>query len=179
MSQKLRNILVTWGKIRQLWVLLLRPWNCLITLDCVMPTSANILQVLLARFTALASSTLSESTALGLLDLAWSSRHLQSERNFLKHLVTVHWSTALSLLTQQIFSIASAVLWLCSNSLSITSRIRRFCTFICVAFKSYTVWINVQRVSAPTTLIKLTPTSTYHGLNRFGHEIYILQTSSY
>ena len=45
----------------------------------------------------------SESTVLGLSDLVWSSRLLQSERNFFNHLATVLWSTTPSPFVQLIF----------------------------------------------------------------------------
>ena len=79
----------------------------------------------------------SESTLLGLLDLTWSTRILQPEQNILNHLVTVTWSTAPSPFAQQMFWVASAVLW---PTLNINYQIWRSYTFIFAAFISHTEW---------------------------------------
>ena len=49
------------------------------------------------------SGTVTGSTVLCLPDLVWLLRFLQSDRNFLNHLVTVLWSNVPSFCAQQIF----------------------------------------------------------------------------
>ena len=51
-----------------------------------MPSSPDNLRMLLVRFASKDLSTASESTVLGHLNFAWSSRFLQTERNFLNYL---------------------------------------------------------------------------------------------
>ena len=90
----------------QLWILLLRSWRLQTTLDCMIWNSY------LTKFVSMTWSTVLESMFLSLLDYAWSLRFLQLKRNFLNHLVTVLWSTAPSTFAQQIFLVASAVLYI-------------------------------------------------------------------
>ena len=52
-----------------------------------------------------------ESIFLGLPDLARLSTFLQPKWNFLNHLLTLLWSSTASSFTQQMFLIASTVLW--------------------------------------------------------------------
>ena len=87
----------------------------------------------------------------GWSNLAWSSRFLESERNFFKHLLTLLLSTAPLLLAQQMYLIVSTALWSSSNSSSTSSRIKQSYNFICTAFKSHIEWSNSQRVCALTT----------------------------
>ena len=67
--------------------------------------------VLLAGFVFVAWSTASVSTILGLPDLAWLLRFLQSEQNFLKPLNTVLWSKATSHFARLMFLFAFVALW--------------------------------------------------------------------
>ena len=62
MIQKFRNVLVTWGKIQQLWMLLK-------VTDNEMPSSLNTFLVLLAWFASMSWRTASESRALGYLTI--------------------------------------------------------------------------------------------------------------
>ena len=71
----------TWGRIRQIRKILLWSWKGRTSLDCEMSSSPNILWEILDRFACKALSTISESNILGLLNLAWSSRFFQPERN--------------------------------------------------------------------------------------------------
>ena len=90
-----------------------RRWQT--TLDCEMPSSPDTLRVPLAWFASTAWGVASTFTLLGPSDLAWSSTFLQHERNFSNHQVTILWSVESSPFTRQIFLIAYAALWLCSN----------------------------------------------------------------
>ena len=76
----------------------------------------DILWVLLITFAFMAWSTALESTLLDQPNFAWLLRFLQSEQNFFNHLVTVWWSTAPLPFMQQMFLLASVVLWPNSNS---------------------------------------------------------------
>ena len=69
-SKTFKDILVMWGTIQEFWLLLLRSWRGLITLDCKMLRSLDILQVLLSRFACVAWSTTSEFMVLSLPDLS-------------------------------------------------------------------------------------------------------------
>ena len=66
-------------------MLLLKPRMWQITVGYA--SSPDIHRVLPAVFASMAQSTASESTAIGLPELAWSSRILQPERNFFNHLL--------------------------------------------------------------------------------------------
>ena len=103
-----------------------------------------------------------EITVLGLLDLSWSLRFLQTEQNFLNHLVTVLWSTVFTVCTTNIF---------CYFWTRKVTELDLCGTFICVAFKSHKKWSN-----APSTTVLLTIVNTFHSLNCFGHMIYMQQT---
>ena len=74
------------------------------------------------------------------------------------------------------FVAALAVIWLSSNSRSISSLIRLCCKFICMAFKSHTERSHVPYVS---TLILPITVGTFHSLNCFGDVIYMPQTHTY
>ena len=116
LSQKFCNILVTWDTIWQLLMLWPRLWRWWTTLNCEIHSSSDTLQVLLTKFFFMVLSTALESTVLALPDLAWSSRFLQPEQNFLNHPFTVLWSTAPWPFMQQIFLIAFVALWLSLNA---------------------------------------------------------------
>ena len=90
----------------------------------------------MAGFAFIACTTTSESTVLGLADLAWSLRFLPSQWNFFNDLITVLWTNAPSPFGQQIFLVVSATLWPNSNSYSISPRIKQRCTLIFTASKS-------------------------------------------
>ena len=62
---------------------------------------------------------------------------------------------------------------------NISFQIWLWWTFICAGFNSHTVWRNEQRVSVLITTILLTTKGIFDGLNCFGHEIYVVQTSMY
>ena len=123
-----------------------------------MPSSPDTLPVLLSGFASIAWGTLSESTLLGLPNLAWSSRFFRSEQN-------------------------SWTIWLQSYD---QLRLHEKCFFFrllrcydpiwtrkaCADFKSHTEWSNVQRNSAPTTTILPTLVVSFHSFNYFGHMIY-------
>ena len=153
-------------------MLLQRSWRWLTTLACEMLSSPDTLQVLLNGFTSMVWSMASKFTVLGQHDLAWLSRFLQLEQNFLNHLVTVLQSTAPSPFEQQMFLVASTVLWPSLNLLSISSRIRLHCTFICAAFKSHMEWSNAH-VCIPTTMILPTIAGGLYCLNCFSHVMYM------
>ena len=105
-------------------------------------------RIILSWFASKTWNTASESIVLGLFNLVWWSRLLQPMKNFLNHLVTVLWSTATSSFTQQMFLVASAILWLYLNLSSISSQIRLHSTFICTAFKSH---VQVEAVHNMST----------------------------
>ena len=98
-------------------------------------------------------------------------------QNFLNHLVIVVCWTALSPFAQQLFLVTSTASWPSLNLLSISSLISLHYIFICVAFKSHMEWNNAQPVSTLTTMIVITTSSTYHGLNCFSHVIYAPQST--
>ena len=106
-SPKFYNIFVTWGTIHSHGVLFLGSWRWQITVGLEISSTPHTFRVLFTVFASMAWSTTSESTILGLLDIACSSRSLQPERNFFNHLVIVLWSIASSSFPQQIFLIAS------------------------------------------------------------------------
>ena len=170
LSQNFCYILLTWGTIRWLRRLLSSSWRWPITLDYEMPNSPDTLRILLAGFTSMAWSTISESTVW---DLSWSSKFRQPAQNSFNYLVTVLGSTASSAFSSQMFLIAFVALRLSSNLQSISSPIRLHCTFICVAFKSHTKWSNARRVSTPANTILPTIGGSSHCLNYFGHVIYV------
>ena len=92
---------------------LLRLWRWQRTLNCEMRCSPDTLQVLLTR---LAWIIALEYMVLHPPDLAFLLRFLQPKQNFLNPQVAVLWSTAFSPYVQEIFLVASAVLWSSSNS---------------------------------------------------------------
>ena len=104
---------------------------------------------------------------------------LQPEQNFFCYLLSVLWLTAFLPFAQQMFLVASVVLWSSLNSLSIWSQIRLCYIFICMAFKKHIEWSNAYHVSALTTTKLSTTAGAFHNLNYFGHIIYMLQTSTY
>ena len=142
-----------------------RSWTWWTLLEWEMTRSPDTLHVLLAGFVPMAWNTASAFTVLGLTDLAWSLKSVQLVWNFFNYLFTLFWSTVLSTSTQQIFSVASATLWLSLKSQSISSRIRLHWLFIYVAFKSHTEWSYAERVSAPATMMLLTTVGTTHCSN--------------
>ena len=71
-----------------------RSWRWQLTLDCEIPSSSDTLKVLVIGFTSMAWCTASESLDLDIPNVAWSSKFLQPEQNFLNNLVTVLWLTA-------------------------------------------------------------------------------------
>ena len=75
------------------------------------------------------------------------------KQNFFYHLFTVRWSTVPSPFAQQIFLIASTVLWPSLNSWSSSFWIRWYFMLICATFKSHMEWTNEQCVRTPTTTI--------------------------
>ena len=114
--------------------------------------------------------------SLSLPELAWSSRFLQPNWNFLNHLLTVWWSTGPSPLAQQIFLVVSTMLKCSSNSSSICSLIRHCFTFNCVAIKSPGV---KQCTTCQCTNYHSTTKHSRYSLNFFCHVIYLLQASTY
>ena len=71
----------------------------------------DTLKMLLTGFASMARYIAMESTLLGLPDLAWLLSFLQLKQNFLNHHILVLWSTAFLPFAQQMFLIASTVLW--------------------------------------------------------------------
>ena len=145
MSQKFCNILVTWGTIWQLQ--LLRLWRGQIALDFEILCLPDTLQVQLTVFVSMVWSMTSESTLLGLPDLAWLLRFLQAEQNFLNHLVTEQ-------LINWLFPWSYCPLWIHKALVSNLEDVHLY------SFQNtYT-----QCVSAPTTTILPTPVSAFHSL---------------
>ena len=128
-----------------------------------------------ARF---AWSIASQSTVLSLPDLAWLSKFLQLQWNFLNHLVTILRSTAPSLFAQQIILVASTALWLSLNLqkqkfLNYTTLNVHLCGLqIMQRVKQYTMYLH-------TTMILSTTVGTSHSLNCFGRVIYMPQSITY
>ena len=79
-----------------------------------------------------------QNPVLGLPDLAWLSRFFQPEWNFLNHLVTVIKCTFI-FHTTNTFSCFCGIMAE-SNTQSMNSKIRLFCTLIWVTFKSFMEW---------------------------------------
>ena len=145
------------------------------TLDNDMPSSPDDLRVLLVGFV----SCLAYGLRLHGFMSTWSYliiKGLATRTKFLEssgyHIVI---SSAITFRNTNIFS--SEVMWPRSNSQSSVHEFHY--TFIYLAFKSHTEWINAQRVSAPTTTLLPTTTGTYYRLNCFSHVIYAAQTSTY
>ena len=99
-SQKFRNILVTWCPTQQVWMHLLRLWKWPTTLDGEMPSSPDNLRVQLVRFVSMVWGMASKPMIFGAPDFVWL---LQTEQNFFNHLVTVLWSTLHLYFTKQLF----------------------------------------------------------------------------
>ena len=86
--QKCCIVLVTWDTDQQLQMHLRRSWKWPTIEECEMPdTIPETLQLRLTRFASMTWSSAAESMVLVLSDFVWSLRVLQSERNFLNHLV--------------------------------------------------------------------------------------------
>ena len=103
---------------------------------------------------------LAQNLVFGLSDLAWLSRFLQSEWNFLNHLVTILWSPV-HFHTTNGFG--------CFCSIMAQFELVKF-SYIVQSF----VWLlnhscNAQPVSAPATTILLITACAYHILNCFSH----------
>ena len=103
-----------------------------------------------------------ESMLSGLPDLAWLSRFLQPDQKFLQpsgYCIVINYT--FTFYTANVFGYFLS-LWPSSNLKNITSKIRLYCIFICVAFKSHTEWSNAQCVSIPITIILPTLAVTFH-----------------
>ena len=79
----------TRGSIQWLRMVMLSSWRRWTTVVYEMPSSPDTLWVLFTGFKSMSWSTTSESTFLVLTDIAWSSKFLQPEWNFLNYLITV------------------------------------------------------------------------------------------
>ena len=110
-----------------------------------------------------------KSILFELPNLVGLSRFFQHKQNFLNHLITLLWTTTSSSFAQQMFLVASTVLWPSSNSKSISSWIRRHCMLTCATLKSHTEWSNGQCFCIPTTTILSTTAGIYNGLNCFSN----------
>ena len=153
-----------WSIIWQLQMLLTRFLRWQTTLDCEM---ASLPDTLIAEFVSLDWSMVSESTALGLPDLAWSLSVLQPVIN-----------CTFTFFITNVFGYFSGIMahfW----TRKVCFHIRLHWMFIYVTFKSYMEWSNTHHASTPITTILSTTVSTYHGLNYFGHMVYAPQTSTY
>ena len=95
--------------------------------------------LILSEYDSMASSTALECLFLDLYDLFWLLRLLQPEQNFLNHLVTLQWLTASSPFAQQMFLVASLVLWPSLNLLSISSQTRLLYTHLYIFKITHTV----------------------------------------
>ena len=126
--------------------------------------------LLLAGFTSMAWGTVSKYTILGLPGLAWLLRFLQPKRSFLNNLVTVLWRTVSLLFVPQMF-----LLLKCYSFIKHSSWIRLLYVDLC----SFHIAQNEQCISTTTTMILSTTACTCHGLNCFGHVIYVLTSSVY
>ena len=91
-SKEFCYILMTWGTIWQLKMLLLRLWRWWMTLVWDILSSLNTFWI----SACMTWNMVLKSTFLGLPDLAWSSRFLQPEQNFLNYMVTILWLTLTS-----------------------------------------------------------------------------------
>ena len=144
-------------------------WRWRTKLDSVMPSSSDTLRELVTGFAEVMEVT--NHTGLWDAELAWyspSATHLKyqffSWPCWITEILVIWWKfleqSAYSIVINCIFTFLTTGLCPSSNSLSICSRVRRRCTFICAAFKSHTKWRNAQRVSTPTTIIPPTTADT-------------------
>ena len=118
-------------------------------------------RVLLVEVTSITRGTASEFTLLGLIYFAWSTRFLKPAFIFVAQLMLL---------------IDFATWWPSLNSEIISSRIRQWCTFIYVAFKSHMKRSEAERVGGPSSTILPTIVGT---LNFFGYMTFALQIRSY
>lgn len=130
--------------MQQLQMVLLRSWRWRTKLDYEEP---NLPQSAGGRICLYVWRTASGSTVFGLPDLGWSSRFLQSDQNFLNHLVVccdqLHFY-----FSHYMFRVASAVLRPSSNSHSKSFQIKPCCIFIIFCYfthrtKHFTTFYNI------------------------------------
>ena len=134
-----------------------------------MSSSPDILQELITRFASMAWSTASESTVLRFI---WSCQIIEVLANREKYFEVSGDCTvipcAFTFCTVNDFGLFSSFM---VQFEIIKHNISIYTPFICAAFKSRTEYNNVQRFSAPATVILTIMSSSFHCFKFFGDVI--------
>ena len=171
-SQKFCNILVTWSTIWQLQIIFAkvmkmtnqtRLWDANLTRCSPRVTCQTCLYGLEHKIGIHGFRPIWPCLIVKLLTTQAKFLQPSSYWTVINYIFTFH---------TKMFLLVSTSLWPSSNSESISSLIRPYYMFICIAFNLHIEWNNAQHVSTPITIILPIPEGTFHSLNYFGHVIY-------